>query len=215
MNDSKKPGVLRIDELLGGLPHEIAPPPGLWAGVKARIAGNSADAEVLLDRLPQEIPPPEHLWAGVASSLRPVPARRPVVPWVRWTALARVAGFVAFVVVAGLASLRLGMLGRSGTPEAPADRGAEALVDETAWLAAGAFDASAVGASAVDAALEETRRTYLEEIKAVRRERETIEASLALYPEDMTLHELWRHAYESELLLIDDAERVLTFMQTG
>jgi len=49
----------------------------------------------------------------------------------------------------------------------------------------------------------------------VRTEREAIEASLALYPDQPTLLAAWRHTYEAELLLIDAAGRVLTDIQTG
>jgi hypothetical protein len=44
----------------------------------------------------------------------------------------------------------------------------------------------------------------------VREQRETIEASLSQFPNDTTLRELWRHAYETELALIDEADRTLT-----
>jgi hypothetical protein len=141
---------------------------------------DAAPAEDALRRLPQDAPPPDHLWARIAASIQHDRVR----PRPRRLALplaAAAAAVLLLIAVAELLSLR-----PAGVPE---------------WPDLAAFNTSQ--------ALAEARDVYTDQIAVVRSEREAIETSLRTYPDDPSLLELWRYTYETELLLIDDATRVL------
>jgi hypothetical protein len=212
MNDARDRSDTRIDELLGRLPQEISPPEDGWPVVAAAITSRSADADALVARLPQEVAPPADLWSRIEAGLSrrdPPGSVADKTGW--WPGLALLAASVAFVAFAGLLLVRLDLF------EGPVVPGGETVAIDAigAWAMPAVFDSGSVASPALAAAFEETRQTYLEQITAVRGQRETIEESLALYPNDSALRELWLYAYETELLLIDEAGRVLTTIQTG
>jgi len=210
MNDGKDMSDSDIRELLGRLPREMAQQEDLWPAIETAITGESSGSEAMVAGLPKDIPPPDDLWSGIASELQrddgagSATARRHI-----WQTLA---ASVAFVAIVGFSLLRLGTLSGTVTDTAP-DRVASESVDD--WLSQSAFESEFVGSLAMTAAFEDARRTYLQEIVEVRSQREIIEDSLARYSDNPALRELWLHAYETELLLIDEAGRVLTSIQTG
>lgn len=219
---SKDTREAKVQRQLAALPREVVPPVDLWPGIESGIANRSdreargsGDGLARLGELSQALAPSDDLWPAIAARLSPRrPHRLSVTRW-PLASLAACAGVTAVVIYALLRQADSDWSGAAagrGNPVAAASVSAERAssdsVDE--WLTA-----SGPEASAVPPAFDETRRIYRQQIAAVRDERRTIEASLARYPDDPELQALWLHVYETELYLIDDAERVLTIIQTG
>jgi hypothetical protein len=198
-------------DLTDRLPPEIAPPKDLWPAIEVAIGREANEADRLLQRLPREIAPPDEVWSQVVGGISSRKSRKPGGSTGLWHALPRLAASIAFVGVVGALLLQSGMLDDAVDPA----RDQVTAWSAEDWLASGLWNFGLDSPTETAAPFEETRRTFLEQLAAVRRQREEIEASLALYPEQPALQELWIHVYETELLLIDEAGRVLTIIQTG
>jgi len=204
---------IRLIELLARVPQSVEPPHDVWPAIASAVESAPIVQDDALRRLAPEVVPPGDLWGRIAASIdgngvaarnadsgRQVLRRKLALPF----AAAAAAAFL-FLAIAQLLSLR--------QPDAPAgdspttastqgsDTGSFDPADVSDWPGLGAFDTPEV--------LAEARDVFSDQIAVVQRERAAIEASLALYPGDPSLLELWRYTYETELLLIDDATRVL------
>jgi hypothetical protein len=211
MSEHRGEADLETLDLIDRLPRDIAPPKDLWPAIEVAIGRQATEADRLLQRLPREIAPPDDVWFKVAGGISARKSRKPDGRTGLWHALPRLAASIAFVAVVGVLLLQLGTFDDAVDPV----RNQVTVRSAEDWLTPGLWNFELDSSTQVTAPFEETRRTYLEQIAAVRSQREEIESSLALYPDHPALRELWMHVYETELLLIDEAGRVLTTIQTG
>lgn len=191
MRDPKDPDARDLAALISRLPRDVAPPPDLWQGVAARlerVADDSAaraSLQELTRALPRDIAPPGELWARIEA--RVLAQRRLAWPSV-WIAIAAAVAIAAVALLVQLAT-------REGVAEPPAAR---------AWLAL-----------ELPGVPEEFSAAMQRELEAVQEQRRSIEAALAVNPNDLNLHGLWQHAYEAELGLIDTYGRAAVAYQRG
>lgn len=208
-----------IDDLIGRLPQKLEPREDLWPSIKSAIDTEAAampdtvdyQADDAMSRLPAGIAPPDGLWRAIAEQI----GRADAEAQTDASASARYGwmGLAASIVLVAIVSLtfaRVDDIGRLLPPYDASTGISEPSVDDLEWLAAGNTEAAPVFSPQVATAFEETRRTYLSNIAEVRGQRELIEDSLQRYPDDSALRALWLHTYQTELLLIDEAGRVLT-----
>lgn len=201
-------------DLTGRLPREIALPNDLWPVIEAAIRQETNEADRLLQCVPREVEPPDEVWSNVAAGISARKSGKPGRPRGLWHTLPRLAASIAFVAAATALLLWSGMFDDAGD-FVPEQATAESAESAEYWLTAGLWDVGLDSSMQTAASFEAARRTYLEKIAAVRSQREEIELFLALHPDQPALRELWIYVYETELLLIDEAGRVLNTIQTG
>lgn len=210
MSQAKDETDSRLDRLLGRLPREIDPGTDLWPAIETAIRRQNNDAERRLAELPRDVAPPADLWPRIAAAItgdsRTGPGsrrgRRGGLP------LAAAAALLASVATVLVGTRLFGTLDEVVETEAT-------YAGVSGVLSPRFLDAGPPAGTAMGAAFADARRVFADQIAAVRAERESIEASLTLYPDQPTLLAEWLHTYETELLLIDEANRVLTGIRTG
>jgi hypothetical protein len=167
--------------------------------------GESGDAR--LDRelagLPRELPPERDLWPGIAAQLEPRRARR------RWLPLAA----AAVLLVAASSLITAHVVRRSATPVAtvapaapasggvrPASFGPGYALDSE--YAAARQQLAAMLAERIDRLPSSARQKVEENLAALHRAADEINAALALRPGDALLEELLLNTYQDELAVL-------------
>lgn len=197
------------------LPRDIAPPVDLWPAIEACIERSGGTVEHWLRRLPEAIEPPRDLWAGVAPRLDAARSarlrRRGAGGWLTAFASAGMAATFAALVAVGVRyahrPLPAGAM-QSALPHSTAAGGSLPLL-QALLIREGEGGLAAAGPAGAAA------RTLLRELELVRSQREAVQRALRTHSGDADLRAVWRHAYEAELDLTADAERVLTRYQPG
>ena len=207
MSDERKDEFSSLERRLAELPRELAPEANAWSAIERAIEDAPLDAR--LRTLAQSVEPAEDLWPRIEHDIRdgqaPTRSSRPH----RYAATALLAASLAAVAIGGF-FLRGYFV--------PADSSSATQAPE---LHAGGDDEFARGNDTDPAedlifsrnprpGLGEAQAVYAAHIALVREQRKAIEASLVEYPNDLSLRALWRHAYETELFLIDEAGRTLS-----
>lgn len=192
----------------------IPPPVDLWPAVAARIDRSADSLDGRLRRLPEAVEPPRDGWPGIAARLdaarfdeRPHRSRD---GWAAAFACAGLAAIFAVLITIGARYAR--------RPSPPATLpGALPVAARTAdaWpmlqpLFVGAAEGGAAAGAAGAAA-----RTLLRELELVRSQREAVQRAMQAHAGDADLRAVWRHAYEAELDLTAETERILTRYQQG
>lgn len=206
MNDERSDDFARLDRQLAELPREILPAAGTWESIRRSLVEAPLDAQV--NALTQSVEPAHDLWPQIAGRIREERHASRAYRWGRRPALAVLAASLAAVVIGGF--LLRGYL-------APVERAAGTQEmqlrarsgDESAPLAETDVASDLPLPPGPSSTLSDARTVYEAHIALVREQRRAIEASLEDYPGDLSLRALWRHAYETELRLIDEAGRTL------
>ena len=179
------------DEILGAelasrvsrLPREIEPPGDLWPGIAARLTREDASLAALVRRLEPEVAPDWDLWPPIAARLE----RRVGTGIPRRSSLVP----VWFATAASVAAITV----------VAAIASLMFVTTERALAPAG----DDVVAQAVD--------SIQAELAKVQSDRLVIEESLRRDADNLTLHALWRYAYQTELDLAGKAEGLVDSYQ--
>jgi hypothetical protein len=202
MSDDIRQADSELERRLAALPMDKSPEADLWSAVQEGIHDERIASQV--ESMPQDVAPESDLWPEIAEHIRidTNPATRTNMR--RRTVHALLAACVSLIVIGGI--LLRGSFNDAVpdpiTAQTPDTSGSSLPSDDFAVELL--FPAGSGGADS------DARAVYRDHIAMVREQRETIEASLSQFPNDTTLRELWRHAYETELALIDEADRTLT-----
>jgi len=148
--------------------------------------------------LHSEIAAPNDLWPGIEARIREE-SRSASSLWRRRRVVSALLAACLAVIVAGIVLIQ-GRQDPGTSSELPPLAGTQAT-DPALELLFTDLDRSATDIAGT---------VYRDHIALVRDQRETIEAAMQQYPNDTALRTLWRHTYETELRLVDEAERVLT-----
>jgi hypothetical protein len=206
MNDERSDDFAQLDRQLAELPREMPPAGGTWEAIRRSLAEAPLDARV--NALTQSVEPAHDLWPQIAGRISEEQYASRAHRRGRRPALAVLAACLAVAAIGGF-FLRghLAPVERAaGTPEPDlrARSGAESAPSSETEVGSDLLFPPGPSGIVADALT-----VYETHIALVREQRETIEASLAEYPSDLSLRALWRHAYETELRLIDEAGRTL------
>jgi hypothetical protein len=185
-----------LDEMIGRLPSEIAPPDDLWPRIEAELARPSLDS--LVRGLPTDVPPPEDLWPQIEARIqRPARARKLAF------AAALAAGLAAVVIATALREQPLapGEPDTSVARTSPSEPASDTVTPWWLWH---------MPAAANDVALALSR-----DLALVRSEREAIERAIEEHPADGRLQDLWGYAYAAERRLESEANRVMLTYERG
>jgi len=207
MNDGRDDDFSRLERQLAALPQETPPGADTWKRIEHAIADAPLDAR--LQKIAQAVQPAENLWPRIATKIHD--SRRPLRS--RWqhrnAAAALLAASLAIVAIGGL-FLRGDRVPMDGSSVTPVPERVAGSSYEPASGSEADPSADLLFSSSPRPELREAQSVYETHIALVREERKAIEASLVEYPNDLSLRALWRHAYETELLLIDAAGRTLS-----
>ena len=200
MNDTRKPTFDELASRLERLPRDIPVSQDLWPSIEHAIsnAPSAAPSQDRFSELATDVEPPEDLWPGIEARIRAESTSAAQRVTSGWRTTSLLAACVALVALGSVFML------------APWPPGDDPSVDSGQLTAGGDPGADFEALFPPDAGSPQTRSVYRDHIVLVRDQREAIEASMEQYPNDASLRTLWRHAYETELALIDEAERVLT-----
>jgi hypothetical protein len=123
-------------------------------------------------------------------------------------------GFGGFSIAAGIACVLLigGLFAYSARLGGP-DAGAGIAAEIEPWFLEP--EQLVLLSPAAAAAVEDARPTIERDIRLVRDERRAIEVAIRAEPGNHDLRALWRHAYETELSLLAEVERVMSDFQRG
>jgi len=200
MNDERRYTHEEIVERLVSLLQEIPVSGNLWSSIERAIEDEPLDAR--LSRLDTGTEPADDLWPAIAARIRSDGLPAASHSHNRWRTSTVLA---ACLCAAAIGTFRF-------LERQPPDVDNATRPDTQQVIAGGNADV------ALDALFSESENpesaqagsVYLDHIAMVRSERQLIEESMRQYPNDTALRTLWRHAYETELQLIDEAQRVLT-----
>jgi hypothetical protein len=184
-----------LDEIIGRLPAEIAPPDDLWPRIEAELARPSVDS--LARDLPTEVAPPIDLWPQIEARVRRPPRRGKLA-----VAAAVAAGLAAVVIAIALRE----QSGPGDTPPSIVQTLPRDVADENAalwWL-------GQMPPAANDVALALSR-----DLALLRSEREAIEQAIEAHPADGHLQDLWGYTYAAERRLESEANRVMLTYERG
>jgi hypothetical protein len=193
MTDERDKTDQALEHRLANLPLDIAPRDDVWASIEQAIYDDRSDAE--LAELSTEIEPATDLWPAIAKRIDSAERSPRPRAGSGWQTASLLAACVAVVTAGVLLLVRLPVepdIGQT-TAENAIDFAIDSIFTETA-----------------DAGASETQELLRNNIALVREQRAMIEASMQQYPNDASLRSLWQHTYETELSLVDSAERTLT-----
>ena len=194
MNDERKLTDEEITRRLGGLQREMPTDGELWSSIERAIREEAKPKDSIDARLAElaaATEPAVDLWPAIAARIRAERGAGSANTGKGWQTATLLAACLALFAV-GIFFLR----GPQRLDESPLSP-PELVVD--GLFAQPASEDSALAGS-----------VYRDHIAMVRDQRETIEQAMQQYPNDTALRSLWRHAYETELRLIDEAGRVIT-----
>jgi hypothetical protein len=190
------------------LPRDLAPPPGAWDHIAARLDPEENDAlSPHLHLLAREIEPPIDVWPRIARRLAAQSRRRRGA----FAALAAAAAIAAAVVLASIAMRE----GEPVTTEIASERPPAVAPDLPVTPSAPGSSLVAAWMLRMPEISSEVAATMRRELELVRDERLRIERAMEDEPDNATLHELWAHAYEVELQLADACGRTVMAYERG
>jgi hypothetical protein len=181
--------------------------------------------DALARAMPKSVQPPEDLWPKIEAGLHGSESRiAPVRAW-RSTWVQAAAAVLLVSVTATITTLVMrepqpetGETAAAGgspaevtmplTDTVPADIGAAPDDSAVYWPRGLSGGIGSADYLAVNTLPEDTRKTFLDSLVEVQSARRAVEAALEEDPNNMWLRELWLHAYEQEMELLDDTNRV-------
>jgi hypothetical protein len=191
-----------LEERLGALHTEIAPPADVWPRIEAKL--RDARSSAIWSSLPAEIEPPRDLWPDIRATLARPAGRARFAP--RPSQFAAALGSLTLLAIAGLTALRLSVL----TEALPARPSLAALDAADDWWVAQFERAAAVEPAPAAASLTSALSVIRDDYEMTRRQRRMIEAQLGDDLANPNLQAVWRHTYAAELALTSEAERILS-----
>ena len=203
----------RIEELLQILPRDLATPTDLWPRIAASIEDPTENAFRLLHR---DVENTRDFWPAIEPRLdadRSLGGRPKIKITPRRFSLVAAVGMIATLALTALVTLQFRLLSENpgiyGTAGTTAAYAAAASLPPRVNSLFDRFENALPGTQA--AAVKETAFEIRRDLIMTRFERLRIERAMAVSSNERNLRTQWRHAYVTELRLINAAENLSNF----